>query len=196
MYAENGCSSDVMAADDRVWPSEPNDSPRRDLGACSDLDDGSVGPAGVLVRVGPADAAGTPASGRKGDDVVLASGRASGLSIRDAAALAGLSERHARRRLKEPEVAALVDEARLERRMEIVAGLEQAGPLAVETLIDLLGDRSSSVRHSAARSIVTLGQHAFEKYELETRVVELEELARQIESPKTLPAFKPGWPSQ
>lgn len=132
---------------------------------------------------------------RKGDDLVLAQGRAAGLSVKDASLLAGLSERHGRRRLAEPSVTRLVEEYRAERRAAVASKLEHAADRAVETLVDLLGSAQPSVQHAAARSILTLGPHAFERTELEARIRELETLADQMADPGTLPAVGFGWPA-
>lgn len=104
---------------------------------------------------------------------------ASGTSVREAAAAAGLSERTAYRRLRDPAFRRRVSEFRASLLSEAVGRLSEAANEAVSTLKALLSSRTDSVRLSAARTILELGPKLREQAELEERIAALECAAAQ-----------------
>jgi hypothetical protein len=111
-----------------------------------------------------------------GDDT-FALAVASGTSVREAAAAAGLSERTAYRRLQDPSFRRRVSEFRTSFLSEAVGRLSEAANEAVSTLKALLTSRTDSVRLSAARIILELGPKLREQAELEERITALERVA-------------------
>ena len=110
-----------------------------------------------------------------GDSFALAI--ASGTSVREAAASAGVSERTAYRRLGDPAFRRRVSEIRASFLNQAVGLLSEAANEAVSTLKALLTARAESVRLSAARAILELGPKLREQAELEERVTALERVA-------------------
>ena len=108
------------------------------------------------------------------DDELLAQARAAGLTIKDAAAHAGMAERTARRRLAEPDLVARVDELQAERRAEDLARLEGLRPKAVTRLDELLDSESPSVQLGAIRAVLSVGPQLRDHTETESRVRALE----------------------
>jgi AcrR family transcriptional regulator len=102
---------------------------------------------------------------------------ASGTSVREAAASAGLSERTAYRRLQDKEFRRRVSEIRTSFLSEAVGRLTEAANEAVSTLKALLTARSEPVRLNAARAILELGPKLREQAELEERITALERAA-------------------
>lgn len=111
--------------------------------------------------------------GQKGQDA-LALALASGQSIRDAAAAAGLAERTATRRVADPafrqRVAGLRSDMLARAAGQIAEGMVQA----VTTLRQLLSAKSESVRLAAARSILEIGPKLHESVNLDERLREVE----------------------
>lgn len=130
---------------------------------------------------------------RRGNDEVLAAARAAGQSVKHAGQAAGLSERTARRRLQEPDVAARVDELRRDRQAETLAGLDRLSIKAIEALDELVESGNATVRLGAARLVLTLGLQLHEQVEMGARVRRLEELAAETRDADTEPAA--GWPA-
>src|SRR5262249_16669357 len=112
---------------------------------------------------------------RSGADEALAVALARGLTIAAAAEAAGISERTARRRLKDAAFRARVKQLRGEMVERTVGALSDASGKAVRTLSRLLGPSTrAGVRRSAAATI--LGELVKLKgvLDLEERVAELE----------------------
>lgn len=130
---------------------------------------------------------------RRGDDEVLVRNRAAGLTISQAADAAGLSERQARRRLHEPDLAARVVGLRTDRRAENLALLERLAPKAVERLDELLDSPNPSVQLGAVRTVLIVGAQLYERVEIDARVRSLEEMARERQAGPSSPPD--GWPS-
>ncbi len=106
---------------------------------------------------------------------------ASGISLREAARSAGISESTAYRRLKDPAFRRRVSEIRTSFLNEAVGRLCEAANEAVSTLRALLTARSEGVRLSAARAILELGAKLREQTELEERITALEREAAGVD---------------
>jgi hypothetical protein len=133
-------------------------------------------------------------NGRKKGDEALIHALAVGVSVPAAAGHAGLSKRTAYRRLEDPAFRARVDEARAEIVSGVVGRLSGIGVLAGDTLKDLLGDASSSIRLGAARAAL---EFMFRGHEQDTLARQLRELKQQIEAlqgPTANAAAVPGEP--
>lgn len=111
-----------------------------------------------------------------GDDC-FALAIATGTSVREAATSAGVSERTAYRRLRDPVFRRRVSEIRTSFLNEAVGRLSEAANEAVSTLKSLLTSSSDSVRLSASRAILELGPKLREQAELEERITALERAA-------------------
>ncbi len=112
--------------------------------------------------------------GRKNADSVLVTALASGVTVRDAAATAGVGETTVYRCLKEPELRRRVYRAQSEMVGQAAARLSAARTSAADTLKDLLTAESETVRLGAARSILELGMKLREQEDLAERVAALE----------------------
>jgi hypothetical protein len=123
---------------------------------------------------------GTP-NGRKRGDEALINALAVGVSVAAAAEHAGLSRRTAYRRLEDPAFRARVDEARAGIVSGVVGRLSGIGVLAGDTLKNLLGDSSSSIRLGAAKAAL---EFMFRGNEQDTLARQLRELLEQIEALK------------
>jgi hypothetical protein len=123
---------------------------------------------------------GTP-NGRKRGDEALINALAVGVSVAAAAEHAGLSRRTAYRRLEDPAFRARVDEARAGIVSGVVGRLSGIGVLAGDTLKNLLGDSSSSIRLGAAKAAL---EFMFRGNEQDTLARQLRELQEQIEALK------------
>jgi hypothetical protein len=112
--------------------------------------------------------------GRKGADEVLAGHLAAGLTTAQAAEKAGVSERTARRRLKDPRFCRRVQELKTEavNRATGILGRSMAGAAGV--LTRLLTSDDERVRLQAARDIIGLTLKARRDEDLEQRMAELE----------------------
>ena len=111
-----------------------------------------------------------------GDDA-LAAAIAAGTSVKDAARAAGVSERTAYRRQRDPEFRRRVAEIRSSFMSDAAGRLAEASTEAVSTLKALLTASSDSVRLSAARAILEIGPKLREHTELEGRISALEKSA-------------------
>ena len=111
---------------------------------------------------------------RKGDSQLILA-LASGCSVREAARLAGLGERTAHRRVKEPAFRHRVAAVRDEQFQRATAALAEAATEAVATLRALLDSGSVSAQLGAARAILEHGHRLREQVELVTRISVLEE---------------------
>ena len=122
--------------------------------------------------------------GKHNADLVLVLALASGLTNRQAAERAGISERTVARRLADPEFQRQISEAKAATLSQTVAQLTAAGLAAVTTLVRLLDADSESAQLGAARSILELGTKLRESYELEQRITALEAQAAQSTTPQ------------
>ena len=114
--------------------------------------------------------------GRKGD-LALSLALASGRTVREAAALAGLGERTATRRMSEPVFRRQIAELRTDMVQRALGRLADGMTEATDTLRELLTAKNESVRLSAARTILELGQKLREAVEVDERLRALEECA-------------------
>jgi hypothetical protein len=94
---------------------------------------------------------------RRADDLLVAA-IAAGASQREAARQAGVSERTAHRRWADPNFRRRVLEARSEIRCQAVGRLTSQSNKATETLAKGMDAKSESVRVSAARAVLKIGQ--------------------------------------
>ena len=107
------------------------------------------------------------------------------MTRQQAAKQAGVSLRTVARRLDDSRFRQQVAEARAATAEQIMARLTAGGLLAVQTLLQLLGAQSESVRLGSARGILELGAKLRESYELEVRISQLEQqLANQPQGGK------------
>jgi hypothetical protein len=100
--------------------------------------------------------------------------------LAEAAQLCSVSERTLRRWLQDRTFARCYRQERTRMLESTVNLLRQKSAAAVETLADVANDKDSpaGARVSAARSLVEMGIRGAEMYDLEERLAELEELAR------------------
>ena len=113
-------------------------------------------------------------AGRVGQIERLALELARGQSHADAARSAGVSVRTCQRRLPDPSFRRRVSRLRSALVEQAAGRLADAGSSAVDTLKELLTDRSASIRLSASRAILEHVCKLREAGELSERVEELE----------------------
>jgi hypothetical protein len=124
-------------------------------------------------------------SGRRKGDVALLVALASGQTVRDAAAAAGIGERTATRRAADPAFRRRVATVRAEMIDRATGQLADSMSAAARVLRQLLDAQSETVRLSAARSILELGAKLREDQELAERIAELEtRLLQQTPTPQ------------
>jgi hypothetical protein len=124
-------------------------------------------------------------SGRRSSDGPLLEGLAAGLTVREAATKANVSERTAHRRLADPQFRELVVRTRGEMRSRSVGKLADGSSRAVATLEDLLGAAyPPAIRLGSARAILEHTARMSETVELEERIATLEQAARQSNAEK------------
>jgi hypothetical protein len=113
---------------------------------------------------------------RSGSDEVLALELAAGHTQRVAGNAAGIAERTVRRRLQEPEFAALVDAVRLETRRQLLLEIVAGARAALCALGDLLDDDSvpPAVRLGAARALLEAASKQGDVLEFDRRLRTLE----------------------
>ena len=116
----------------------------------------------------------TNSAKRKGDSLLLAA-FASGMTVRDAAKAASVSESTAHRRMRDPTFKRQVAELRAGLIERAAGQLSEAATDAVTTLRALLSASAETVRLGAARAILELGTKLRESVELEQRIAALEE---------------------
>ena len=117
---------------------------------------------------------------RKNADTALVVAVAAGLTNKQAAEQAGVSESTVYRRLREPAFKQQVREARAATVEQASARLTAASLRAIQSLLQLLDAESESVRLGSARAILELGAKFREAQELEARIIQLEQqLANQ-----------------
>jgi hypothetical protein len=117
-------------------------------------------------------------SGKKNCDPALILALAAGGSAAASAAHAGVSERTARRRLRDPRFRARVDAARAEMVRQSVGRLSAIGVLAGDTLKELMGkDHPAAIRLGAARGAL---EYLFRGHELDTLTRQVKELREAL----------------
>jgi len=115
----------------------------------------------------------------KGDDALLLA-LAAGATVREAARQARVCERTAARRLADPDFRRRLAEARADMVQRALGKLSDASTAAADALRALLKAKKETVRLSAARAILELGNRLRDPVEMEARLAVLEELqARQ-----------------
>ena len=115
--------------------------------------------------------------GTETGEAILVVALARGLSVRDAARQADISERTAYRRLADPAFRRAVQDARSRIVAEATGRLAALSTAAAEALGRLLRAKSENVRLSAARAVLELQGRLRETEELEQRIAELEALS-------------------
>jgi hypothetical protein len=122
--------------------------------------------------------------GRRNADELLALAVASGQTLRDAAAAAGVSERTAARRRADPEFLRRVNDLRADMTRCALGRLADSMGEAAGKLRELLSAEADSVKLGAARSILQLGAELRAAVEMEERLRALEQaLADAPEGP-------------
>jgi hypothetical protein len=120
--------------------------------------------------------------GRKTADEALQAALVAGATVQGAAAVAGISESTAHRRLQDPQFRHALQEARSDMVQRTASMLTSAAVEAVETLRSLqAADVSPAVRLGAARSIIELGTRLRDSTEFEARLTALEAQQRRKE---------------
>ena len=114
-------------------------------------------------------------SGRRNADDALAVALASGRTVREAAAAAGIAERTATRRAADPAFRRTVTALRGEMVQRALGRMTDGMTEAADTLRALLLAESEAVRLGAARAIHELGCKLRESADLAERVAALEE---------------------
>jgi hypothetical protein len=114
-------------------------------------------------------------NGRRKGNEALSLALASGQTLRDAAAAAGIGERTATRRWADPGFRRRVADLRAGMMQRALGKLADGMAEAADTLRRLLNSYSESVRLGAARSVLELGHRLRETVELEQRLAEVEE---------------------
>lgn len=99
---------------------------------------------------------------------------AAGNTVRDAARLAGVSERTATRRVADPESHQRIAQLQAEMVARALGKMADAMSAAADTLRALLNARRETVRLGAARALAELTPKLRENVELEHRLAELE----------------------
>ena len=124
----------------------------------------------------PADAAPGSQPGRESANAVLAGLLASGMTLKDAADKAGISERTARRRWRNLRFRAHVQRLQADMVSRALGRMADGMAEAAEGLRTLLNSASKeAVRLGAARSLIELGVRLRESTELEARIRALEQ---------------------
>ena len=115
------------------------------------------------------------------------------MSITDAGKYANFSERHARRKLKEPELQKAAAERRAEHRSEATP-CSTTRAKAVAELEALLDAEDPRIRLNAVRTTLSMVGQMGEREALEARVRELEDMVAEVDDESTLPPIT--WPAQ
>ena len=114
---------------------------------------------------------------RKPDDLLVVA-LAQGKSHLEAGKIAGMSERTVRRRLQDPDFAALIDRERAAMTANLAAEFAGLYSNALDTMRDLLQHKDGRVRLGAAQFILKRGPELRTSTEIEERLLELEENVR------------------
>jgi hypothetical protein len=116
--------------------------------------------------------------GRKNADDTLALALATGQTLRDAAAAAGVGERTATRRWADPAFRRRVADLRGDMVQRSLGRLSDGMAEAADVLRQLLKAEADTVKLGAARSLMELGAKLREVVELASKVDELERLLK------------------
>src|SRR4051812_41238176 len=118
----------------------------------------------------------TSGQARKGDATVLCMHIVAGTTLRAAATAAGMSERTARRRLREPDVVDMLERMADERSAAITAELVGLGRTAIGVLREAMTEtyHGQHVRVRAANAALSLTLR-YQSQSIERRLVALEE---------------------
>src|SRR5262249_54528151 len=111
---------------------------------------------------------------------LLAAGLAAGRSVKKAAAAAGMGERTAYRKLKDPAFKALVAELRQRMVSRAVGRLSAGMTQAAGKLLKLLASRDEKVQLAAAKAILEAGPRLRDSEVLAVKVAELERVLAEI----------------
>jgi hypothetical protein len=114
---------------------------------------------------------------RGGQQFVVA--MACGKTVRDAAREAGITERSAHRRLKNPEVLRCISELRGQAVAEALGKLTAGMSAAADVLIDLLRSKHDWIRLGAARALLEVVPGLRKEGELEVRLLGVEQRLAQ-----------------
>ena len=120
-------------------------------------------------------------NGRHGADSALVVALAAGLTRQQAAKQAGVSLRTVARRLNDPKFRQQIAEARSATVEQASARLTAASLMAIQTLLQLLGAESESVRLGTARAILEMGVKFRETEELEAKIRAFQERLTALE---------------
>ena len=112
--------------------------------------------------------------GRRKADWLIAVALAGGATIVEAADVAGVGQRTVYRRLVDPGFQDLVRQIRRQALDRAVGRLATSTTSAAQTLVELLGAASETVRLGAARAILDLGVTTPDVVDADTRITELE----------------------
>ncbi len=112
---------------------------------------------------------------RKGEDAFLLA-LASGVTVKDAAAKAGISERQGHRRVEEPRFRRQVSRLRAELIDRAAGRLADGASEAADCLRSLLSTEAPSVRLGAARALLEMAFRSRELLEYEERLRKVEEV--------------------
>lgn len=116
--------------------------------------------------------------GRRDADDVLAGLLAAGNQVKDAAARAGVGERTAFRRLKDPAFAARVRDLRAAAVSAALGRLTDGMTAAADALTALVADPSPDVRFKAAAKVIELALKVRDQADLEDRLARVEDQLR------------------
>lgn len=116
-------------------------------------------------------------NGRRKGEIQLLLALAAGRTVREAAALAGIGERTATRRMADRAFRRRVTELRADMVQRALGQLADASTVAVRTLRKLLKAEADTVKLGAARCILELGNKLRESVDLEQRLAALEQHA-------------------
>lgn len=109
-------------------------------------------------------------------DAVLIPALASGMSVKEAAALSSLSERTVTRRLSDSSFRAEVQRVQIELADKVIGALSDGAVEGAKKLKELLSAQSENVQLGAARALVDFGLKLREQAELERLKEEVEAL--------------------
>src|SRR5262249_12391001 len=109
-----------------------------------------------------------------------AAGLAAGKPVRKAAAAAGVGERTAYRKLKDPAFRALVGELRQRMVGQAVGRLSAGMGQAAAKLLKLLASQDDKVQLAAAKAILEAGPRLRDSEELARKVAELESVVASL----------------
>jgi hypothetical protein len=120
---------------------------------------------------------------RKGNTGAMVAVLANHGTQKQAAEAAGISVREVRRRASEPRVQRMLRAARREVARQWMARIAEAGPMALDTLLDLMGeDQPVDTRFKSAKELLRAAEHNLDS--LATRA-ELDDVQAQLDALKS-----------